>query len=74
VSVARRAIRNYSSSHKSRVFELDEISDLIERSLSLDPSLDNPSWSLKASLIDLKYKYDKKLSKNRRDELEDIIL
>lgn len=74
VGVVRRALREYSSVTKP-TFDIQEIEDLLESCLSLDPSLDNPSWTLSLSLIERKYKdkRDKSSCENKRSEINDLI-
>lgn len=72
VDVARRGLRQFSS-RKAPVFCIEEISDILEKSLKLEPSLENPAWSLKVTLIDNKYKFNTKDSKKKEDELKQLV-
>ncbi|MCS0388638.1 SIR2 family protein [Vibrio diabolicus] len=74
VGITRRALREYSSVRRP-TFEIKEIFDIVESCLTLDPSLDNPSWSLMLSLIELKYKgkNDKNSYEKKKEEVDELI-
>lgn len=71
--VVRRAIKDIRSSD-APAFNIDEVLKIIERSLTLDPSLDNSAWLLKLDALAIKHSNpkDQKSVKELKAEVEDI--
>lgn len=56
-------------------FNIDEILEIVERSLKLDPSLDNGAWILKCDVLSLKHSNvnDQKANKTLKSDVEKLI-
>ncbi len=72
--VVRRAIKDINSSD-APTFNINEVLDLVERSLTLNPSLENSAWLLKLDVLAIKYnnKNDQKAVKDLKSIVKNTI-
>ncbi|MEZ9068508.1 SIR2 family protein [Vibrio atlanticus] len=72
--IIRRGMKDINNSD-APTFNIDEILEIVERSLKLDPSLDNGAWILKCDVLSLKHSNvnDQKANKALKVDVEELI-
>ena len=68
-------ILEYKNSSNTPYFSVEKLLESVEKSLTLEPSLDNPAWILKLDVIEIKFEgsFSLKLIKEKEDFANNIL-